>query len=255
MTHTALVSLSALALASSAGAASLITNGSLDAWSGGAPDGWAARDDVGLVQVSDLGGGSGSAAQLTATSGTGVGPHLEPTLSGSAADQLYLQFDFQQLTTGTDKAGGRLMNLTLRNASTSLFNIRVNHNGTDNGLVEIYDGSTWQNLGLNQTELIDQASVYQLSLDFDLTVGTYDLEILNLSNSTSAASATGLNWFQSGGGTAAISEVRFERGRSVADWVVDNVTIDAVPEPTSAFLLAGSLLPLALKRRRSGAGE
>ncbi|MGE9268948.1 MAG: hypothetical protein ACQKBY_12700, partial [Verrucomicrobiales bacterium] len=76
-------------------------------------------------------------------------------------------------------------------------------------------------------------------------------EVLNLTDSTTVLSETGLSHFQGGGAGSSITQVRLERGRSNADWIADNVIAEATPEPSAALLAGFALFPM-LSRRRKG---
>ncbi|MGE9267024.1 MAG: hypothetical protein ACQKBY_02910, partial [Verrucomicrobiales bacterium] len=163
-------------------AASVIVNGSLDTWSGGNVSNWTEDNgtstDFEAVEVAGL-DGSGSAVQLTIVSGTSNTPSLTQNFSTPADELLLLQFDFRQLTTGTNTGNGRIMNVTLRDGFTSIFNIRVNdEGGANDGRIQIFNGSGWSTL--TGSELINEEDNYRVSLDFDFTAGNYDLEVLNL---------------------------------------------------------------------------
>lgn len=220
--------------------ADLISNASIDDWMGTAPadtpDGWGLSNPDVVTEVASL-SGPGSAAFFSNNF------NMTQVLSSDITGEFVLGFDFQIATTN---GGGpdRGMNMTLREGLNPIFNVRTSAAGD----LQFFDGG-WQSISSAatgiQSEQVNFTDVYRVEVSGDIS-GTagYDVTLLNVTDGTTAASATGLTFFQNDptGGTA-IDLIRFDRGNGDYDWTLDNVSI-AVPEPGSLALIAlgGSLL-------------
>lgn len=139
------------------------------------------------------------------------------------------------------------MNFTLRDGDTAVINWRVLWDGNDDGTLQYYNGA-WQNMS-TQTESINQSDSYRILLTGDVT-DSYSISVNNLTDSTIVGGQTDISSFQAS--ATQLTQLRFERGRSTADYLVDNVLLTNVPEPQSFALLLGmtAIVSVAMKRRR-----
>lgn len=136
------------------------------------------------------------------------------------------------------------MNFTLRDGDSSIINWRVASDGT----LQYYSGG-WLDMS-TQNELINQSDSYRVLLTGDIT-DSYSISVTNLSDSTIVGGQSGISNYQAS--FTKLDELRFERGRSSADYLVDNVLLTNVPEPQSfaTLLSLAALLTRAKRRRRS----
>jgi len=160
--------------------------------------------------------------------------------------------DFQLLSSGTTVTGGRIFNMLLRDGANSIINLRT----TSAGAIEMYSGG-WQAITTvaggvqNENPVADDGKVYRLTISGTISgaSSSYDLTLLNLTDGTTAASASNISYFQTASPTQ-ISRIDFARGYSDSDYIIDNVSV--IPEPGTFALLAGmsALCALALRRRK-----
>ncbi|MBT61928.1 MAG: hypothetical protein CML13_01785 [Puniceicoccaceae bacterium] len=249
MKQTTLLITTSLALTSSAFAATLIGE-DFESYTGGTPSGWLKVEDSVFSAGAGL-NGSSTSLQLGITSNGNNNSALRNNFSSSGAitSTFSLQFDFMQLSTGNDPSNGtRQMNFTLRDDSGSVINWRVLWDGVNDGTLQYFDGA-WQNMS-TQNELINQSDTYRVLLTGDIT-DSYSISVTNLTDSTIVGGQSGISDYQSS--FTDLTELRFERGRSTADYLVDNVLLTNVPEPQSfaALLGLGALLAVATRRRHS----
>lgn len=231
-------------------AASVITGGDFESWTSGNANGWLDYDSGDASQVTGL-TGSGSAARLTGA--TNAGAALQQMTSSAITSGFLLEFEFQNHSTGTDKNGDRIMNLTLRSSTDAnpVLNMRSVYDtgSSNNGLLQFYNGSSWTTIS-GQTEVFNQTDVYRITISGDVSAGnrSYDVSIFNVTDNITAGGQSGMTAFHTS--NSDISEVRIERGRSDFDWTIDNIVLEAIPEPSSAALaMVGSLV--LLRRRRN----
>ncbi|HBR95453.1 MAG TPA: hypothetical protein DEA90_14930 [Opitutae bacterium] len=241
-----MTTLTLFATASIASADILIDEG-FESYTGGAVSGWTREGDHDFSSVAGLDGTT--AAVLLGSAGSDSSTALRNTFSseGTITDTFTFAFDFQQLMTGnSSNSGDRIMNFTLRESGQSVVNWRVLWDGSANGTMQYYDGA-WQNMA-TQNELINESDVYRVTLSGDLDA-SYSITVNNLTDSTVVGGQVGITGLQSG--FTALNELRFERGRSAQDFIIDNVYLSNVPEPSAYALLAGLLaLSWGMVRRR-----
>ncbi len=242
-----------LVTVSCASAANLITNGGFESFTGNDPDSWSNNNNVITTQVTGL-SGTGSAVQLGITpTGSNQSAIIQNTSSGITAT-IFFEFDFRILTTGNVATDGdRTLNFTLRptDGNTPFLTGRSLFDGTANdGRLQFFNGTDFISI-TGQTELFNQSDVYRIMLSGNISGSSrnYDVSIMNLTDNTSAGGQTGITSFQSTPGT--IGQLRFERGRSNTDYIVDNVYLSnvAIPEPSTILLSAVGCMAL-LRRRR-----
>ena len=232
-----------LSLLTSIASADILIDEDFEDYAGGTPSGWNKQGDSTLSVGAGL-DGSTTSIQLGASGNSSSTALVE---NFTAVTQFSFQFDFQQLATGTDRNGDRLMNFTLRNNDNSVVNWRVLWDGSvDQGTMQFYNGSAWQAMS-TQNELINQTDTYRVALVGDNT--SYSISVSNLSDSTIVGSESGISDFQV---SSLLNELRFERGRSEADYIVDNVLLTNVPEPQAFAAILGfvSFAVIGLRRRR-----
>lgn len=234
-----------LTLTSGAYASTLIDEDFED-YSSGTPSGWTGGGDHQFSAASGL-DGSTTSIQLGISSNGNTSTALRNdfTSKGAITSTFSFQFDFIQLSTGNDPSqDGRQMNFTLRDGDNSIINWRVASDGT----LQYYSGG-WLDMS-TQNELINQSDSYRVLLTGDIT-DSYSISVTNLSDSTIVGGQSGISNYQAS--FTKLDELRFERGRSSADYLVDNVLLTNVPEPQSfaTLLSLAALLTLAKRRHRS----
>jgi len=240
-----------------------ISNGDFESWTNATtPDSWE-RNALAATQVTGL-DGSGYAAQLGSPAFGAA--YMQQTFT-HVFGAFSMQVDFQLLASGDvtpSVTPSRTFNVGLRQDGTTIINLRLNEDaatGNPLGSVEMYDGSGWQSVedaGGTQSEYVTDptsgsSDVYRLTISgvINDASSSYDVELWNVTDGTLAASATNITYFQ--GLSDHINQVQFVRGRSEGDYIVDNVSVTAIPEPGVYALLAGALsLGLVMIRRRRG---
>ncbi len=211
---------------SAAQAQSLIQNGNFETWTAGLPNNWINVESV-IVPTQRPGlDGTGSSLNL-GLSGTNVNAAIRQPFSPGLGGSFYVQFDFAFANPGADRA----MNATLKSGGSTAINTRVNA-----GQVEFYGSATgtggmgWQVVAGTQGQMLASnfttgtLVVYRLIIK-GVWQQYYTASVTNLTTGVDLAVDVPVNLWQA---TATpFNELRLERGRSGADWRVDNVMVFA----------------------------
>lgn len=245
--------------------ADLLTNGSFENWeelSGaperGLPTGWSAAGTTNPVRSAGF-DGTGYSTTLTGNSGL-----LQTVSAVEPIKAFNLSFDFAASLQNT----GRSLQFDLNQSATSTAHRPVNiiiEAGTETGKLSLkaYNGTGWTTLGAN----IFDASTYDsatgewttlnaYTLSFDITFGPSGESGYSVSYGVVGSSLTTLataDIFSTAPLDGGLTQIRFLNTASGAGRpsVIDNVSLAAIPEPSSAALMLGAgILGLVVVRRR-----
>jgi len=259
MTKTTLLSaLGLLALTLSAPGASLITNGSLDAWDpvtgtppAGRPLGWYVLPSV--TQTAGLTSGSVYSATLP-----GTGPLVQTT--SAQASNFTMSYNFVATAANGGNAG---MRLDLLNASEQIVMAFAFFNDPTGLRLTAYSSAStsWVTIATgivpsvydSANGVYTTSNVYSFGLTADWANATYSLTIGPAGGSQTTYS--NLNYYYSTPNSAALNKIYFRNvsgGASLGTFAVDNVTLDSVPEPGTVALLGLGMtgVLLGVYRRR-----
>jgi len=222
------------------GQASLLTNGDFET---GDFTGW--TDDASGASVTGSGALEGSFSASFPASGGDLSQSFAPVTSPVTVSLLF--------TMGDPGGGGnRGFNLSLRDAGAGeQINLRVVDGSNDgDGDVQIFDGQPGGGGGSWQTvsDLNDSVS-FSSTNDFSLTIhtfgGSFDYDV-----TINGQTASGLSFQQNDNSFfAELDTLAFVNQFSQGGYVVDDVSVTAIPEP-SGFALIGLLGGLAWWWRR-----
>ena len=158
-------------------------------------------------------------------------------------------------------AGTRSFNMTVFH-SGGMINMRL---GPD-GKLYVYDGSSWQKLSDETVTFSvdgngdnsfddpeDTLHVHTLRIVGDYrTTPFYDVYLSEVDSTLLRQIASGVAWFQYAAPSAGagINQLRFATGASDGDYLVDQVSLHNIPEPTTLVLLAFGAAGLRRRIRR-----
>ena len=230
--------------------ASLITNGDFEDTTGTFPNGWTvsggvASQESGTAQNQVI---SGSESLRVA----GSSGNVQQTVGDSLSDFV---FSFDWLRPFSTIPTQRMMNTHVRQGNATPFiNMRVSGNEDIGGAFQLFGGGSWQNLDPSgpATELIlATETAYTFTITgsgFGTATPTYDLSVVGGSvNET----FTGLAIYQNTPDTAGetVNTVRFNRGSSHGSATFDNVSLTAIPEPSTLMIAFMGAAAFAYRRR------
>lgn len=246
-----------LAVASSLSAQTLILNGSLEQWGAltgtppsGTPTSWGVASSTSKpVQIAGLVAESTYAAYVL----NGSNNTLQQNTS---AQPLAFQLDFVLAATDPGSASARSFNMTIgqntvTNPSINLRTVR----GSEAGklTLQAFNGSAWTTVAADAFSAsvysagsFTTLNAYNVSLAVDYGTASYSISYGLVGEGS--VSVTGLTAFQTavvlGEG---IKNISFLGSSSSSGFAVDNVSVTAIPEPSSVAGLAGfSALGVAL---------
>ena len=248
--------------------AELIVNGDFEDttdWgaigSGNGPAGWylTATNPAGQQSGANAIGGSGTSALFTTSVGGGIYQDLE----GETSPQWQLDFDI--VTSDPGASGDRCLSAAIERlnslgAKKALISYRVNGDGD----FQVYqrDGLGWNTpSGLAGAVIFDgdlqdlSQLVHHVSLvgHFDLATPNYDIIVTDSNNvQHQATGLTQWNYYSevapvTGDG---IISIMFTASSIKANYLLDNVELTSVPEPTTLVMLFGLGLLFVLRGRK-----
>ncbi len=234
--------------------AELLTNGNFESVTADQFDGWTYNNaGSAVVETGSVISGTNS-AEIVASIGS-----IEQAPSDANLTQFTLDFDFAVFPNA-----GRTLNLLLYyslDRGVRMINLRVNGSSAE---VQVVNGSSFQSIGSlvakttgddNNDKLWSTETPVNnhMTITADFTPGSASYDVTLNGNTVS-----GISYFQVAAPSEdfhTLSSVRFQGSSSAANYLVDNVTLAAVPEPSSLALLSlgilGGLLTAARGRKRS----
>ena len=226
LTLSAAVLGSSIALASQASAVNILVNGD---FATNDITGWTTTGAAGIVDAS-------SGAAVFAGGGAPDGNLTQAFTPQVTPVTLYFEF-VNSDPVGTDRA----TNFFFAGAGGQI-NMRVRPGGD----LQIFQsgGPSWQNIFPDGTATNDGSTVNTLSLTVNGVGGGWDYDVTVNGNTV-----TGLSFFQNATPTD-IDRIVFTNDFGATAFTVDNVSVDAIPEPSGVMLLGLGALGLAARRRR-----
>ena len=245
MKNITLISLITAAFVTHLSAANLIVNGDFEDTTGTFPTGWSTSGTITQDTVApELIGGSTSARMA------GGAIIAQQTLGGLS------DFTFEFLFRPRFDTDHRSANLVLHGGGTTgtgggseSLNLRVSGTADagSGSTLQVYDGAAWQMIsGANFFSTGDTFRMQLTASDWGSGSGTYDLAWSDANAIALTNSATGLSHFQN-------SDFVLDRARFLApanSYNLDNVILEAIPEPTPVMLTGLVALGLVVRRRR-----
>lgn len=266
-----LATLAALACTPAAFAQSLLLNGDFEQVNGGAepkvtfPSWGEFESDSSLntrnAAAEAYSSGIGGSISGHVRSGGSIGGGLRQTVSGTQPVKFSLDLQFAALSPETAAAADtRYFSLLVKHGNPDSVE-QINLRGIKSGAIQVYNGSIWvlvPGLTMNFSTETGTVGVFDgetlavntlnITGDYDTTDGT---PTVNYSITLNGVTATGISAFQAGAAANnGIGSVAFGGALAAKSFLVDNVTLTAIPEPTVATALVGGIGMLLLRRRR-----
>ena len=217
----------ALAFAAPASAVNLLVNGD---FATNDLTGWTTTGAAGVVDAS-------SGAAVFVGGGSPDGNLVQDFAAQTIA--VTLSFEF---VNGDPTGGDRATNFFLRGGVGGQINMRVRPGGD----LQIFQsgGPSWQDIFPDGTAVNDGVTVNTLSLTVNDFGANFDYDVTVNGNTV-----TGLGFFQNLA-PPEISGITFTNDFGATAFTIDNVSVDPIPEPSGALLLAMGALGLAVRRRK-----
>ncbi len=200
-----------------------------------------------------------------------------PGTSGRTSSLVNRQYDGGLLTTANtysfdfrvDSTVGAVDTIAIYDSSVSNPSNRYIGNNTTTWALQFdADGNIKRGAGsgTNVGATWDTGKTYAFTIESDPTTETWGFNIFNVTDGIATASDTNIAWVSAGslsnqnGGYFTIgtslnrtANVVNDASTAAATWSVDNISVAAIPEPSTFALLAGTLgLGLVMLRRRRG---